>query len=112
MYKFSYLWKRIVGDDKMKKYLILAFLCLGLVGCNQDDQVSRDTAQETALEEVDGEVVDYTENFDDDEPHHLFTIANGNTHYEVKVHRDTGEVISSEVLDDNEGIDQSNSTND
>lgn len=89
---------------KISKYLLLLLLCLGLVGCSKTDLVTRKVAEETALTKVDGDVSNYTEKFDDDEPHHLFDIVKDGKHYEVKVHRETGKIISSEEMDDNESI--------
>lgn len=100
------------GDVKMKKlyrYFFLAIVCIGLVGCTNSKMVDRDTAEKTALEQIDGEVVDYKERFDDKEPHHLFDIVKDGKHYEVKVHRETGDIISHNVLDDNEGLEPTTS---
>ena len=102
----------------MKKFntlILLALLTFGLVGCKTTEAVTRDVAEKTALTEVDGKVANYEERFDDDEPHHLFDIVKDDQHYEVKIHRDTGEVISNKLVDDNEGIqrttnDSSNAT--
>jgi len=55
---------------------------------------TRDMAEERALATINGRVDNYTERFDEDEPHHLFEIVNDdNERYSVRVHRETGEVM-------------------
>lgn len=70
---------------------------------NTGNMYTRDMAEESALGIIDGRVDNYTERFDDDEPHHLFEIVNDNDErYEVRVHRDTGEVIDHRRMTDND----------
>jgi hypothetical protein len=70
---------------------------------NTGNMYTRDMAEESALGIIDGRVANYTERFDDDEPHHLFEIVNDNDErYEVRVHRDTGEVIDHRRMTDND----------
>ena len=69
---------------------------------NTGNMYTRDMAEESALGIIDGRVDNYTERFDDDEPHHLFEIVNDNDErYEVRVNRDTGEVIDHRRMTDN-----------
>lgn len=71
---------------------------------NTGNMYNRDMAEESALGTIDGRVDNYTERFDDDEPHHLFEIVNDDDErYEVRVHRETGEVIDHRrMTDDND----------
>lgn len=88
----------------MKKYVyFIIVLCFILVGCHQKS-IHHETAKKIALQVMDGNVVKEYEYFTDTKACYLFIIVKENNYYEVMIHRDTGNVIYVQLMDDNEGI--------
>lgn len=105
----------------MKKLFLCMIMVMGIVGltgCSGSKNISKDEAKEKALKEVNGEVIGYNQDLDDDDtPHYEFNIVQDGKCYEVKVHSKTGEIISKELdkdyqqQNDNSGSGNSNSSN-
>lgn len=89
----------------MKKLIMVLVLMLGIVGCSKTtNSISKEEAQDIALKEVNGEVIEFHE----DENEFEFTIVTDKEKYEIEVSKVSGKIISKEKDDDYLKENQSN----
>lgn len=88
----------ILGKEMKKKlYALVTIVFLGLSGCSNDKDLSKEEAKEKALQEVSGKVTGYNQDLKDSPPYYEFDIVQEGQRYEIKVHSKTGEIISKEL---------------
>lgn len=82
----------------VKKISFFLFLVL-LTACSESEMMALEDAQTKALEQINGDVLSFQENLDDQTPHYLFTITQDGKNYDVKVDASDGSIISKDLSD-------------
>lgn len=92
--------------------LSLAFSIFILTGCTMEEYVSLDDAKKEALKQLNGDVVDYTSNLEDDKPYYTFDIVSDGVRHEIIIDARDGSLIShsldEDLADENEIKEDSN----